>query len=112
MKAIARRFGLVVLVGCVFLTTAVTTVTADTIKRTVRGTVTATNLTVNPQTIVIQVTQSNKEELTVGARVPTNARITRGTRTVRLDELRVGEKAEVTYMKLPDGLVAQSIHVR
>ena len=112
MKAIARHFGFVVLVGFVFLTTAPTNVTAETIKRTVRGTVTATNLTADPQTIVIQVMRPNKEELTVGASVPTNTRITRGRRTVRLADLKVGEKAEVTYLKSPDGLVAQSIHVR
>jgi hypothetical protein len=112
MKAIARHFGLVVFVGIVFLSTAATNVAAETIKRTVRGTVTATNLTVNPQTIIIQVTQPNKEELIVGARVPTGARITRGKKTIRLAELKVGEKAEVTYLKSPDGLIAQSIHVR
>jgi hypothetical protein len=112
MKATARHFGLVILVGFVVCTTAPTNVTAETIKRTVRGTVTATNLTVNPQTIVIQVIQPNKEELTVGARVPIDARITRGTKTVRLGEIKVGEKAEVTYLKSPNGLVAQSIHVR
>jgi len=112
MKAIARCFGLVVLIGILFFATAPTNVTAETIKRTVRGTVTATNPTVNPQTIVIQVMQPNKEELIVGARVPTEARITRGKKTIRLAELKVGEKAEVTYLKSPDGLIAQSIHVR
>jgi len=112
MKAIARCFGLAVLIGFVFFTTAPTSVTAETVKRTVRGTVTATNPTVNPQTIVIQVKQPNKEELTVGARVPAEAKITRGTKTIRLAELKVGETAEVTYLKSPDGLIAQSIHVR
>jgi hypothetical protein len=112
MKAITRCFGFVVLIGFAFLTTAPTNVTAETVKRTVRGTVTATNPTADPQTIVIQVMQPNKEELTVGARVPKDARITRGTKTIRLAELKVGEKAEVTYLKSPDGLVAQSIHVR
>ena len=112
MKAIARCFGFVVLMGLAFFTTAPTNVTAETVKRTVRGTVAATNLTVNPQTIVIQVRQPNKEELTVGARVPADVRITRGTKAIRLADLKVGEKAEVTYLKSPDGLVAQSIHVR
>ena len=112
MRAIARCLGLVVLIGFVLFTTTPPNVTAETIKRTVRGTVTATNPTVTPQTIVIQVLLPNKEELTVGARVPTDARITRGTKTVRLAELKVGEKAEVTYLKSPDGLVARSIHVR
>jgi len=112
MRAIARCLGLVVLIGFALFTTTPPNVTAETVKRTVRGTVTATNPTVTPQTIVIQVLLPNKEELTVGARVPTDARITRGTKTIRLAELKVGEKAEVTYLKSPDGLVARSIHVR
>ena len=112
MNALARRFVLVVLVGFVILTTTTATVTAETIKRTVRGAVTATNPTVDPQTIVIQVMLPNKEELTVGARVLSDTRITRGTKIVGLGELTVGENAEVTYLKSTDGLVAQSIHVR
>jgi len=112
MKALARRFVLVVIVGFVILTTTTATVTAETIKRTVRGAVTATNPTVDPQTIVIQVMLPNKEELTVGARVLSDTRITRGTKIVGLGELKVGETAEVTYLKSTDGLVAQSIHVR
>lgn len=112
MRAIARCLGLVVLIGFVLFMATPPNVTAETVKRTVRGTVTATNPTVTPQTIVIQVLLPNKEELTVGARVPTDARITRGTKTIRLAELKVGEKAEVTYLKSPDGLVARSIHVR
>ena len=72
----------------------------------------ATNSAVDPQTIVVKVALPNKEELIVGARVPPDTTITRGTRAARLADLRVGEAAEFTYLKSPDGLIARSIHVR
>jgi hypothetical protein len=104
--------GLVFAVGLVALMTPLATVAAETIQRTLRGTVMATNPAVDPQTIVVKVIMPNKEELIVGARVPTDTKITRGTRVTRLAELKVGEAAEMTYLKSPDGLIAQSIHVR
>jgi hypothetical protein len=103
---------LVFAIGLVALTTPLATVAAETIQRTLRGTVMATNPAVDPQTIVVKVIMPNKEELIVGARVPTDTKITRGTRVTRLAELKVGEAAEMTYLKSPDGLIAQSIHVR
>ena len=112
MKAIMSYLGLIAVGGFLALTTPLTNATAETIQRTVRGTVTATNPTVDPQTIVIKVILPNKEEMTVGARVTTDTKITRGTKTVRLADLKVGESADLTYLKSPDGLVARSIHVR
>ncbi len=94
------------------LTIPLVTVAAETIQRTVRGVVTATNTAVDPQTIVVKVVLPNKEELIVGARVPTDIKITRGTRAIKLADLKVGEAAEITYLKSPDGLIARSIHVR
>ena len=84
----------------------------ETIQRTVRGTVVATNLDVEPQTIVATVPLPNNEELIVGARVLADTRITRGKQAARLAEVKVGEKAEIIYLKTPDGLIARSIHVR
>ena len=72
----------------------------------------ATNTAVVPQTIVVKVLLPNKEELIVGARVPTDTKITRDTQATRLADLKAGEPAEITYLKSPDGLIAQSIHVR
>ena len=94
------------------LTTPLTTGAAETIQRTVRGTVLATNTAVDPQTIVVTVALPNKEALIVGARVPTDTKITRSTKATKLADLKVGEAAEVTYLKSSDGLIAQSIHVR
>jgi len=98
--------------GLVILATPFTTVAAETIHRTVRGTVMATNTAVDPKTVVVKVMLPNKEELIVGADVPTDTKISRGKRAARLADLRVGEVAVITYLKSPDGLIAQSIHVQ
>jgi hypothetical protein len=103
---------LVLAIGLMALTTPLATAATETIQRTVRGTVMATNTSVDPQTIVVKVVLPNKEELIVGARVPTDTKITRGMRATRLADLTVGETAELTYLKSPDGLIARSIHVR
>lgn len=86
--------------------------TEETIQRTLRGTVIATNVDADPQTVVVSVPLPNKEELIVGARVPRDTRIMRGKQAARLADLKVGEMAEITYLKAPDGLIARSIHVR
>jgi hypothetical protein len=103
---------LVVAMGLVALTTLLANAATETIQRTVRGTVMAANTAVDPQTIVVKVILPNKEELIVGARVPTDTKIARGTKPTRLADLKVGETTEMTYLKSPDGLIAQSIHVR
>lgn len=84
----------------------------EAIQRTVQGTVVATNVDVDPQTIVVKVPLPNKEELIVGARVPPDTRITRGKQAARLAEVKAGEKVELMYLKTPDGLIARSIYVR
>ena len=103
---------LVIAVGLMALTIPLVTVAAETIQRRVRGVVTATNTAVDPQTIVVKVVLPNKQELIVGARVSTDIKIARGTRAIKLADLKVGEAAEITYLKSPDGLIARSIHVR
>jgi hypothetical protein len=78
----------------------------------VRGTVVATDLKDEPHTIVVSVILPNKEELIVGASVPSDVAIRRGKRAISLADLKSGDVADVTYIKNPDGLVARSIHVR
>jgi len=80
--------------------------------RTVHGTVLAANPAITPQTVVVKVILPSKEELIVGVRVPTDAKITRGTRAAKLADLKVGESADLTYLKSTDGLIARSIHVQ
>ncbi|MDC8449407.1 MAG: hypothetical protein LV473_13745 [Nitrospira sp.] len=84
----------------------------ETIERTVEGTVVATDVTVDPQTIVVEVTLPNKEALVVGARVPTDTKIKRGKQDAQLADVKVGERADMTYLKTSDGLIARSVHVR
>lgn len=103
---------LVCAIGLTPLTTPLATIAAEPLQRTVRGTVLATNVAVDPQTIVMKVILPNKDELIVGTRVPADTRITRGSRAVRLADIKEGEAADLTYLKSPDGLIARSIHVR
>jgi hypothetical protein len=111
MRTKLYSLGLVVAMGLATLTPPLATASTEAVKRTVRGTVVATNPAVDPQTIVVKVMRPNKEELIVGARVPADTKITRGTRATGLANLKVGEAAEMTYLKSPDGLIARSIHV-
>jgi hypothetical protein len=98
--------------GLVIPATSFATSAGENIQRTVRGTVMATNTAVEPKTVVVKVMLPNKEELIVGADVPAGTKITRGKRAAGLTDLTVGETVEMTYLKSPDGLIAQSIHVR
>ncbi|WP_455246118.1 hypothetical protein [Petrachloros mirabilis] len=112
MKTHARYLWLFVAIG--FLSTLIpfTDILAETVQRTVRGTVIATNVTVEPQIIVLRVMLPNKEEMIVGARVPTDTDITRGKQPAGLGDIKVGESAVVTYVKSPDGLTTKAIHLR
>jgi hypothetical protein len=104
-----------ILLACGWTSIAIPMVSraAETIERTVEGTVVATDVTADPQTIVVEVTLPNKKEaLVVGARVPTDTRIKRGKQDAQLADVKVGEKAAITYLKTPDGLIARSVHVR
>ena len=103
---------LVFAVGLMGLTTPLGTVTAETLQRTVRGVVTAINTADDPQTIIVNVVLPNKEELIVGARVPADTKIRRGKQATTLADLKVGETAEITYLKSSDGLITRAIHVR
>ncbi len=79
--------------------------------RTVRGDVIAINLNAQPHTIVVRVMRPNRQELIVGARVPSDTRIRLGERSATLADIRVGAVVHLTYLKNPDGLVARSITV-
>ena len=111
MRMMRDSLCLLFAMGLIILTPLFSTASTEAVKRTVRGTVTATNTTVDPQTIVVKVMLPNKKELVVGARVPAGVKIMRGTKTTKLADLKAGEATEMTYLKSPDGLIAQSIHV-
>lgn len=112
MRTMLCSLSLVVAMGLIAITAPLATSATETIQRTVRGTLMATNTADDPQAIVVKVILPNKEELTVGARVPADTKITRGTKATGLADLKVGETTDLTYLKTPDGLIARSIHVR
>lgn len=60
------------------------------------GTVVATSVAVEPQTIVVELSLPRQVVLVVGARVPTETRIRRGKLAVRVAGIKVGEKADIT----------------
>ncbi len=80
--------------------------------RRVQGQVVAVNVKDTPSVIVVKTMTAKKQELIVGATVEANASITRGKTPVTLADIKEGETVDLTYVKNPDGLVAQSIRVR
>ncbi len=112
MRMKAYRLFVLLACGWTSLALPVTSGSAETLQRTVRGTVVATDVTVDPQTVVIEVTLPNKEVLVVGARVPTDTKVKRGKQDIQFADVKVGERADITYLKTPDGLIAQSVYVR
>ena len=85
--------------------------TADSVVRTVHGTVLAVNIRDTPQTIVVQVILPDKQEMIVGADVPPEVGITKGKQPVGLADIKTGAHVAMTYIKNPQGLVARSIHL-
>ncbi|MEW6248775.1 MAG: hypothetical protein AB1555_18990 [Nitrospirota bacterium] len=89
-----------------------TTMAADSSVHRVQGQVVAVNVKDKPPVIVVKAMTAKKQELIVGATVQANASITRGKKPVTLADIKEGETVDLTYVKNPDGLVAQSIRVR
>jgi hypothetical protein len=112
MKTTSYLLAVAFVCGLAGTTIGVTNSSGETIERTVHGTVVATNIDVEPQIIVVEVLLPHEEALVVGARVATDTKIKKGKQTAGLADIRAGEKATITYLKTPDGLIAQSIHVR
>ena len=112
MRTNAYLLVVALLCGLAATTIPVTSSSAETIQRTVQGTVVATNVDVDPQIIVVEVVLPTEEELVVGVRVATDTKIMKGKQAARLADIQVGETAAITYLKTPDGLIARSIHVR
>jgi len=112
MRRSACIMMLVLACGWVNTTTPIASHSANKAERTVKGTIVGINTAVDPRTIVVNVVLPNKEELIVGARVPEDSRIVRGGQAARLDDVKVGETATITYLRTADGLIARSIHLR
>ena len=105
---------LAVVLACGLTGTSMSVASSSTegLQRTVQGAVVAVNVDADPQIIVVEVVLPNEVELVVGASVSTDTTIMKGKQAARLADIQVGDKANITYLKTPDGLIAQSIHVR
>jgi hypothetical protein len=112
MRTNAYMLVVALVCGLAGATISVTSSSAETIQRTVQGPVVATNVDDDPQIIVVEVVLPTEVELVVGARVATDTKILKGKQAARLADIQIGEKADITYLKTPDGLIARSIHVR
>lgn len=112
MRTNAYLLAVALACGLAGTTISVTSSWGETIQRTVHGTVVATNVDVDPQIIVVEVVLPNEEELVVGARLATDTKIMKGKQAAGLADIQAGEKATITYLKTPDGLIARSIHIR
>jgi hypothetical protein len=80
--------------------------------RIVTGEVMAIDTAAEPQTIVVKTTTADGRRLIVGCRLDANTVIRIGRRSANLDELRMGDRVRLTYLRVEDGLVARVIEKR
>ena len=78
----------------------------------VHGQVVAVNVAQTPHTIVVKTPLSKHNDMTVGARVTAQSKITRKGKRVGLQTIRVGETVWLTYIKQRDGVFARAIQVQ
>ena len=77
----------------------------------VQGQVVAVNLTQTPHMIVVKTPLSKHNDMTVGAKVTAQTRITRKGKRIALQAIRVGEMVKLTYVKQRDGVFARRIQL-
>lgn len=78
----------------------------------VQGQVVSVNLTQTPHMIVVKTPLSKHNDMTVGARVTAQTRITRKGKRIALQTIRVGETVRLTYVKQRDGVFARIIQLQ
>lgn len=78
----------------------------------VHGQVTAVNVSQSPHMIVIKTPLSNHNDMTVGAKVSSQTKITRKGKRISLQQVSVGEAVWLTYIKQRDGVFARVIQVK
>ncbi len=74
------------------------------------GVVTAVEPDAHPQTVVVQ-TKAGNQDMTVGADVFDQTKITQGNAEKSLADLKVGDRVWIRWKKTPDTLVADSIRI-
>ncbi len=78
----------------------------------VHGQVVAVNVAQTPHTIVVKTPLSKHNDMTVGAKVTGQTKVTRKGKRVGLQTIRVGETVWLTYVKQRDGVFAQVIQAQ
>lgn len=78
----------------------------------VHGQVMAVQIAQAPHMIVVKTPLSKHNDMTVGARVTAQTKVTRKGKRVGLQTIRVGETVWLTYVKQRDGVFAQVIQVQ
>ena len=78
----------------------------------VHGQVTAVNVSQSPHMIVVKTPLSSHNDMTVGAKVTAQTKITRKGKRISLQHVNVGEGVWLTYIKQRDGVFARVIQVQ
>ena len=73
------------------------------------GKVEAIDSTDLPQTFVVKTNEAKGKELIVGCRLDQNTIIKRGRKKGKLEDFKSGERVSLTYERVEDGLVCQTI---
>jgi hypothetical protein len=78
----------------------------------VHGQVTAVNVSQSTHMIVVKTPLSTHNDMTVGAKVTAQTKITRKGKRISLQHVNVGEGVWLTYVKQRDGVFARIIQVQ
>ena len=78
----------------------------------VHGQVIAVNITQTPHMIVVKTPLTTHDDMTVGAKVTSQTRITRKGKRIALQAISIGERVWLTYIKQRDGVFAQIIQIQ
>ena len=78
----------------------------------VHGQVIAVNVAQTPHMIVVKTPLTKHNDMTVGAKVTAQTRITRKGKRIALQTIRVGEMVWLTYVKQGDGVFARLIQAQ
>lgn len=73
------------------------------------GKVEAVDTSASPRTLVMKSAGPKGRELTVGCRLEDKTIIKAGNRDVKLNDLRMGDRVQLTYLRVEDGLICQKI---
>jgi len=75
----------------------------------VAGSVEAVDVSARPQTFVIKTTTAGRKELIVGCRLDDKTVVRAGRHAGKLENFRAGDRAQLIYLRVDDGLVCRKI---